>query len=429
MFNLYNTNTNDWYTKTIKYIPSKIRHYRSQQPHRDKTTATTTNRRIVVLLLIIVVIIVFEVILYKIFGISTLFQIVDCDNNKGTTLYHITTPRIALSNETAAICAVAKYETPYLEEWIDYHVGLGFHSIYIYDNTDRYELQDWLRGRHHLQTRVRIFHNPGWGKQCSSYEACTQLALEHHHTWVLFHDIDEFLVMKENYDTYRDYYNTTVIHNDTTTTITTNEFTNNATQHYHYYDADNIVVPARRMNVVDFAKLYLPNGGSLSLNWEIFGTAHRNAYEPLPVLKRFQCRVVQNYTRNRYIKSLVHLPSRNLSEPCFDPHIFALNEGTYRYNTDGIITDGESQQWGGPTNVASLYHFIFKSYEEYVEKRQRGAGFFGNYTIADLVPQAINHTGPDGAPIPNGTIYDPTAWNKLKAMVPKYRLYDNIEYF
>lgn len=35
-----------------------------------------------------------------------------------------------------AILSLAKNENWYINDWVDYHVGLGFDRIFIYDNND-----------------------------------------------------------------------------------------------------------------------------------------------------------------------------------------------------------------------------------------------------------------------------------------------------
>ncbi len=36
----------------------------------------------------------------------------------------------------SAICAISRNENNYLEEWITYHLHLGFNHIFIYDNNN-----------------------------------------------------------------------------------------------------------------------------------------------------------------------------------------------------------------------------------------------------------------------------------------------------
>jgi hypothetical protein len=40
---------------------------------------------------------------------------------------------------TAAICAIQKWGLRYIDEWVDYHLAIGFQTIFIYDNSDDFE--------------------------------------------------------------------------------------------------------------------------------------------------------------------------------------------------------------------------------------------------------------------------------------------------
>lgn len=40
------------------------------------------------------------------------------------------------------LCAFTKDAERYLDEWIDYNFAIGFHAIYLYDNSNEYELKE-----------------------------------------------------------------------------------------------------------------------------------------------------------------------------------------------------------------------------------------------------------------------------------------------
>ena len=48
-------------------------------------------------------------------------------------------------DETAAICAVVKDEDRYLEEWLLYHLGIGFDHIYMYDDSPNTTTVRWVQ--------------------------------------------------------------------------------------------------------------------------------------------------------------------------------------------------------------------------------------------------------------------------------------------
>jgi len=53
-----------------------------------------------------------------------------------------------MSRDTAVVCSIMTKEEAYLDEWIDYHLGIGFEHMYIYDNTADLELgHGWLDHR------------------------------------------------------------------------------------------------------------------------------------------------------------------------------------------------------------------------------------------------------------------------------------------
>ena len=49
--------------------------------------------------------------------------------------------------ETAVMCSIAVNEEAYIDEFVDYYQALGFHKIYIYDNADIPELDQWASER------------------------------------------------------------------------------------------------------------------------------------------------------------------------------------------------------------------------------------------------------------------------------------------
>ena len=54
------------------------------------------------------------------------------------------------SKNDAVICAIALHEEPYIDEWIQYHLALGFSHIYLYDNSN-----DHILKNNHLRSVLR----------------------------------------------------------------------------------------------------------------------------------------------------------------------------------------------------------------------------------------------------------------------------------
>ena len=93
-----------------------------------------------------------------------------------------------------AICACARWETPYIVEWLNYYRELGFSHVYLYCNDDDpgplYErVLPFTRGEVPF---VTFFHHPHQGQQYEMYAHFIrhgQAEVE----WVSFFDVDEFL--------------------------------------------------------------------------------------------------------------------------------------------------------------------------------------------------------------------------------------------
>lgn len=259
------------------------------------------------------------------------------------------------SNKTAAICCIVKDDEAYIDEWVDYNLAIGFEHIYMYDNSDRFTLQKWGHGRR----TVTVKHFPGEVQQMKAYREClTTYAVEGHHEWIAIFDTDEFLVMR---------------------------------QHDH---------------VVDLLMEHCATG-ALGISWFLFGTSNRTKYEPIPVTRRF---LYRNRTINEHIKTIVRLADLKPGRMFRDPHYCKLLNATPQHDTRGGQFFGPYNP-GGPTDVAVLHHYRYKSVAEFHHKACiRGRA---DTKMKDL----CNLTAPCG------DVYDDSAWTAMKKFVPKYRSY------
>jgi hypothetical protein len=249
-------------------------------------------------------------------------------------------------------------------EWVDYNLGIGFSTLYIYDNTDRHELQQW--GEERAKYSIFVTSFPGHRKQSSAYHSCPLRTKKEGHDWVFFTDFDEFLVLRS-----------------------------------HRHVADFLQDYGRKSSV-----------GAIGISWRVVGDSGKSCYEPFPVSKRFQMLAERWYGKNMYIKSIVKLEAMNLDLPVFDPHMFHLKAPFKMINTDGIAFNRSRLYDFGPDNVASVYHYYYKSRQEHVVKRARGGGTLGvDHKLLEMATMgldAFNDT------IPHGTRFDETVWKTLK---------------
>ena len=64
-----------------------------------------------------------------------------------TTIPIMSTNRNTRRNNSAAICCIQKGGVPNIDEWVDYHLAIGFDTIYIYDDSNSFETREWHRRR------------------------------------------------------------------------------------------------------------------------------------------------------------------------------------------------------------------------------------------------------------------------------------------
>lgn len=69
-------------------------------------------------------------------------------------------------NFTVAICVIVSEAEQYFEEWLDFHLSvMKFENIYVYDNSDKFDLQRWYNNtrQNPVYRRVTVHHRPGKG--------------------------------------------------------------------------------------------------------------------------------------------------------------------------------------------------------------------------------------------------------------------------
>ncbi|HKC67421.1 MAG TPA: glycosyltransferase family 2 protein, partial [Bacteroidia bacterium] len=92
------------------------------------------------------------------------------------------------------ICLICKDENQYLQEWLDYHRGLGFSHFFIYDNNSKIPISNTLSGQ--LDCTVIVWKDDKLGKQTNAYFDCCKNNPQF--DWLFFIDTDEFLILKKH---------------------------------------------------------------------------------------------------------------------------------------------------------------------------------------------------------------------------------------
>lgn len=92
------------------------------------------------------------------------------------------------------ICALAKNEHNYINEWVRWYLNMGFDKIYLYDNDDfgKPYIGDYISKS--FLPKVEIINIRGQVKQSLQHDIYTSFYNTHTFDWCFFVDIDEFLV-------------------------------------------------------------------------------------------------------------------------------------------------------------------------------------------------------------------------------------------
>jgi hypothetical protein len=89
-----------------------------------------------------------------------------------------------------ALVCIAKDEDDYINEWVDYHLKLGFHKIFIYENNWRCPIDF----DPNLVVKIPF---DGEKKQLEAYKNF-MIHRKDNYDWAAFFDVDEFLVLKQH---------------------------------------------------------------------------------------------------------------------------------------------------------------------------------------------------------------------------------------
>ena len=140
-------------------------------------------------------------------------QLSDDLNETAPTVVKVYKPTNS-SSSNVALCVMVKNETLYLDEWVDFHIALGFSPIIIYDNSDDFDLmygvhihpndesmQSWYEVRADVRHHLKLIHFPtlstpeyqGGPHRVSQFQCISKDAANS--TFVSLFDADEFLGM------------------------------------------------------------------------------------------------------------------------------------------------------------------------------------------------------------------------------------------
>ena len=238
-----------------------------------------------------------------------------------------------------AVCAIAKDEGPYFQEWIEWHRKQGVEKFYIYDNesTDKTKevLLPYIRSG-----IVEYCYWPGERQQLAVYDDC----FDKHRTearWIAVIDLDEFIVPIKDH--------------------TIPEFLHRMEQY-----------------------------SSVEINWLVYGSGGAKKREPGGVMERFRYHSLPEHKVNTHVKSIVDPKRVCTMTGCHEAaRISGLSADSHGNPLKKGFRDRIPQQ-----DVIRINHYAVKSYEEFLEKQLRGRAsgtqktvkpeYFTQYDLNDI---------------------------------------------
>lgn len=259
------------------------------------------------------------------------------------------------------VCAIAKNEGSYFEEWIEWHLQQGVQKFYIYDNesTDntRQVLDPYIR-----KGIVEYIPWPGYRRQLAAYDHC--LAQHRYDArWIAFIDLDEF------------------------------------------------IVPVQDDSIPQFL-CRMEQYAAVEINWLIYGSSGQKERAKGGVMERFRRHSQPEHPLNRHVKSIVN-PRRVFNmigchEAC---RISGLSADSHGLPIMHHFRERTPQQ-----DVIRINHYAVRSLEEFREKQQRGRAsgtrttvpmeYFTRYDLNDLEDETATPTKTKRLRLRNGCAYE-----------------------
>jgi hypothetical protein len=224
----------------------------------------------------------------------------------------------------SVIFTLAKYESQYIEEFVIYHLGIGFSQIYIYDNEDVPTYSDLLH-KYVSNGTVIVIHLP-----FNHFDKGIQQIM-----------IDHFIA---NY-------------------MFTNEYT-----HCCAIDVDEFIVLKQHTHIHDFIKQFIVDDvAGISINWRFFGSSNLTINDGRPVTQRFTMRQL-NY--NPWVKTIFEI---NKFSHFRSVHVIEPKESYVVKDTDGnIVTSAFTNNKKINNDVVQINHYATKTFDEFCYQRKRG---------------------------------------------------------
>ena len=254
-----------------------------------------------------------------------------------------------------AVVTIMKIDGPYVKEWLDYHLLAGVDHFYIYDNESVDEYRDVIKPYVErgivtsIPTDVWIAGVPAYNDSVKNFRFQSR--------YIAFIDSDEFIFPKKNRSIVE---------------VLDNLFSNN------------------------------PNAGTVSVNWQCFGSnGQEKADYTRGVLERFTRRAKDSWysppdgARTEWIGN-IHV--KNISNPrkinfFRSPHFPDCFAGVSTIDDNSKVVSSSFIKLPITINTLVLNHYYTKSHEEFLKRRPASSGqrskFFPLYDRNEVFDDGI----------------------------------------
>ena len=274
-------------------------------------------------------------------------------------------------NEASIVC-IAKNEESFINEWIYYHIKLGFSKIIIYDNSDNYSL-NYLN--HSWRGRVKVIHFPSNNNLL---------------------ELEKIPKRNTQEDAYNHY-------------IKTYKKQKLLYKWVAFLDCDEFIVLTQSDNIVHFLQTVPFNKGCMPINWWFFGSNGHTIKSNDLVLQRFNKKSEISHIMHKNIVCI-----EDVKQTLIPGHYFESTKGYY--DPDGCPVEGINTS-NPDKNSRKIYlaHYFVKSQEEFKEKIERGQKHVNrtNRTFDEFYLHDFNETV-DSRPYYLLTFHNPVTIMNLK---------------
>lgn len=245
----------------------------------------------------------------------------------------------SIPQDYLSLCAIAKDEGPYFAEWIEWHLSQGVERFYVYDNESTDNTREVLQP--YIDRGIVVYkYWPGHRQQIAAYDDC----IERYRLttrWLAFIDLDEF------------------------------------------------IVPVKDGSITEFLQRF-ETFPAVEINWLIYGSGGARIKEPGTMMQRFRHHSRPDHPLNRHVKSIVDPRRVYVMTGCHE----ASRISGYAADSHGNEIRQNFRERTPQQDVIRVNHYAVRSFQEFVEKQQRGrasgrkktveTGYFAQYDLNDI---------------------------------------------